>query len=67
MSFIYSCSEAVPTPGKTPTDTNLFMIEEWAGVEQKLITNVALLMASKLIGKMKSCNCGKMKQVYFTS
>jgi hypothetical protein len=61
VSFIYSCSEAVPTPGKIPTDTNLFMIEQWAGVEQKLITIVPLLMASYLIGEVKSCDCGKMK------
>jgi len=61
VSFIYSCSEAVPTPGKIPTDTNLFMIEQWAGVEQKLITIVPLLMASCLIREMKSCKCGKMK------
>jgi hypothetical protein len=37
------------------------MIELWAGEEQKLITIVPLLMASYLIGEMKSCNCGKMK------
>ena len=61
VSSIYSCSEAVPTPGKIPTGTNLFMIEQWARVEQKLITIVPLLMTSYLIGIMKSCNCGKMK------
>jgi hypothetical protein len=52
VSFIYSCSEAVPTPGKIPTDTNLFMIEQCVGVEQKLITNVPLLMALKLIEEL---------------
>jgi hypothetical protein len=61
VSFIYSRSEAVATPGKIPTNTNLFMIEQLAGVEKKLITVVSLLMASYLIEEMKSCKCGKMK------
>jgi hypothetical protein len=50
VSFIYSCSEAVPTPGTIPTDTNLFVIEQCIGVEQTLITIVPLLMDSKFIG-----------------